>query len=567
MRTRIKSLGSMGLAAGALALACGGDDTPPAPGSYTVGGTVSGLEGSLTLQLNGAQTLSRSGNGAFTFTESLPDKSRYEVSVTASPGEQECTVQNGTGQVSGANVTSVQVSCTERTYTVGGTAEGFTGTLQLRLNGTESLSLTASGPFAFPARQKRGSTYAVDIAAQPQGHRCTLTGASGTVAGNVDTVRAICTPWFAFTSFQSARRVLGQKDFTHNSPDQGGTAGAQTLNGPWGSPVFAGDTLYIPELDSNRILGFNGLPTQNGAAANFVLGQPNFTSTAEGGGRTGLSSPEGSSSDGTRLAVVDKGNNRVLVWNTLPASSASPPDLVVGQPDFDTTEFQCDARSLGLPEDVFLGHGKLLVADSSNNRILVWNSFPTTPGAPADLVLGQTSLTTCAANDADGDGVRDLTATASTLSSPAGVWTDGTRLLVADTGNNRVLVWNEFPTASGQPAQGVLGQSNFTSRTAGLAANRLSAPYSVTSTGQQIFVAEYQNNRVLLWNQFPAAPGAPADTVLGQPDFTSNLRFDPPNGTAPSARSLYQPVGLRLAAPYLLVSDYGNNRLLVFESP
>ncbi|ADO69215.1 hypothetical protein [Stigmatella aurantiaca] len=564
---RIKGLGFVGLAA--WAMACGDDPEPPPPGpqSFKVGGAISGLAGNLTLQLNGVQNLSRNENGPFTFAAPIADKSNYRVSVTASPEDQECTLQGDTGQVNGADVTSVQVNCTARTYTVGGTVEGLTGTLQLRLSGEESLSLTANGPFVFQKRHAKGASYSVTIETQPRAHRCTLTGEGGTVSDNVTTVQVRCTPWFAFTSFQNASRVIGQNDFTSNSANQGGAAGPSTLNGPWGNPSFVGGKLYVSDLDSNRILGFNGLPTQNGAPANFVLGQPGFTSTTASAGRGGLSSMEGTSSEGTHLAVADKGNNRVLLYNTLPTDSNARPDLVIGQPDFDTTPLQCGASSLGLPEDVFIGHGKLLVADSANNRILIWNTLPTTNGQPADRVLGQASFTTCAGNDVDGDGVRDLTATASTLLSPAGLWTDGTRLLVADTGNNRVLIWNQFPTTNGQPADGVLGQTDFTTRTSGVAANKLSAPYIVNSTGQQIFVAEYQNNRVLLWNQFPSAQGAPADAVLGQPDFTSNRRFDPPNGTLPSARSLYQPSGILLAAPYLVVSDYGNNRLLLFESP
>jgi hypothetical protein len=206
------------------------------------------------------------------------------------------------------------------------------------------------------------------------------------------------------------------------------------------------------------------------------------------------------------------------------------------------------------------------VADTSGNRVLIWNSLPTTNGAAANLVLGQGSFTTCEGNDANGDGTPDATAAASTLFSPSGVWTDGTRLLVADTGNNRVLLWNQFPTTNGQPADVVIGQPNFTSRTPATTANGMSAPYLVNSTGQQIFVAEYQNNRVTVWNQFPTVNGVAAHAVLGQPDFTSRERGDPAGGIVPSARSLYQPAGVLLAPPYVVVSDYGNNRLLVFES-
>jgi hypothetical protein len=362
-------------------------------------------------------------------------------------------------------------------------------------------------------------------------------------------------------------RVIGQNDFTSNLPHQDGSPGPATLDGPWGNPVLAGGTLYVGDLFSNRILGFNGLPTQNGAEASFVLGQQNFTTTTEGSGRGGFTSPEGLSSEGTRLALADKGNHRVLLFNTLPTSTAAEADLVLGQPDFTSTGSQCGATSMRLPEDVSLRAGKLIVADTANHRVLIWNTPPTVNEATPDLVLGQRSFTTCASNDDNGDGTSDGAPTASTFFYPAGVWTDGTRLMVADTDNHRVLLWNTFPTTHGQPADVVLGQPDFTSRATATTAQGMNSPYIVNSTGQQLFVAEYQNHRVLVWNQLPTAPGTAADVVLGQPDFTSNNRGDPAPGNAPSAKSLYQPSGVLLASPYLVISDYGNNRLLVFETP
>jgi hypothetical protein len=115
------------------------------------------------------------------------------------------------------------------------------------------------------------------------------------------------------------------------------------------------------------------------------------------------------------------------------------------------------------------------------------------------------------------------------------------KVLVADGGHNRVLVWNTLPTTSG-------------------------APTGVWTDGTRLVVADNGNNRVLIWNQFPTANGTAADLVLGQQDFTTATPFDPPTGDAPSARSLSQPAGILLAWPHVGVPDYGNNRLLVFES-
>jgi hypothetical protein len=566
----IERLGVIGIGV-LMMLSCGEDKPPmpvPDPPTFRVGGTITGLSGSLTLQLNGAESLTRSENGAFTFQSRLVDESEFTVALGTTPAEQDCTLQGATGKVHGADVDSVRVTCAQRTYSLGGTVEGLNGTLLLRIEGGETLSITANGPFTFQTRLPAGGTYAVAVATQPASHECAVTNGSGTVAGNVTGITVRCMPWFELTTFQAATIVIGQNDFTSKLPSQGGSGpGPATLARPWGNPVFAGGKLYVSDSSVSRVLGFNGLPSQNGASASFVLGQPDFTSDMEHSGREGFSVPEGLSTDGTRLAVTDKSNSRILIFNTLPAATAAEPDLVLGQPDFtSTTSSECDRDSLSIPEDVSISHGKLVVADSANSRVLIW-TLPTSNGAPAELVLGQTSFTTCTGNDADGDGLRDAAPTASTLFYPGGVWTDGTRLLVADTDNNRVLLWNQFPTRNGQPADVVLGQPNFITRTANTTSTGMEAPYNITSTGRQIFVAEHVNNRVLVWNQIPTVSdnGIAADVVLGQPDFTSRNAGDPSPGTTPSARSLYRPSGILVAWPYLGVVDYGNNRLLLFE--
>jgi hypothetical protein len=557
-------LGLVGLTV--LMLSCGDDpNPPPGPPKLRVGGSITGLAGSITLQLNGTESLTRSENGPFTFQSEFEDQSTFTVTITQVPAEQDCPVQGATGKLNGATVTSVKIVCTSHTYTLQGTVEGLTGSLQLRL-GDETLSVPGSGPFTFQTRLPKGSTYAVSLVAQPKGHHCSVTNESGTVTGDVTGISVQCRPWFDLTHFQNATVVIGQSDFTSNLENRGGSPGPSTLAGPWGNPLLVDGKLYVSDNGNNRILGFNGLPSQNGAGAAFSLGQPDLTSSTPRSGRDGLSSPNSLSSNGTLLAAADGSNNRVLLFSTLPSSTATAPDLVLGQPDFTSATPRCDARSLSFPEGVFIGHGKLIVADTENNRVLIWNSIPSTSGASANLVLGQSSLTTCASNDTNGDGTVESIPTASTLSLPGGVWTDGTRLLVVDSSNYRVLLWKEFPTRNGQPADVVLGQPDFNTVAETTTAASLRGPRSVTSTGEQIFVAEEENHRVLVWNQFPTTNGAAADVVLGQPDFTSRNPGDPTPGTVPSARSLYQPTGIFLATPYVGVVDRGNNRLVIFES-
>lgn len=85
------------------------------PGSYTVGGTVSGLTGSgLVLSLYpGSQRLAISANGSFAFPLALGNGASYSVSVLSQPNAplQQCTVQQGSGNIYGSSISNIQVNC------------------------------------------------------------------------------------------------------------------------------------------------------------------------------------------------------------------------------------------------------------------------------------------------------------------------------------------------------------------------------------------------------------------------------------------------------------------------
>lgn len=87
------------------------NDTLPPVVSYTVGGSIAGLTGTVTLQNNGGNNLVRSTNGGFTFATALADGSAYAVTVLAQPAGQICTVNNGSGTIATANVVDVAVNC------------------------------------------------------------------------------------------------------------------------------------------------------------------------------------------------------------------------------------------------------------------------------------------------------------------------------------------------------------------------------------------------------------------------------------------------------------------------
>ncbi len=359
----------------------------------------------------------------------------------------------------------------------------------------------------------------------------------------------------ALTTFAAATLVIGQKNFTGAKCDNGnGKPGNATLCGPEGPVASGNKAFYITDTGNNRVLGFKNVPTKNGASAKFVLGQKNLKSAKRGVGTKSFDVPTAVFVAGNQLFVNDYGNNRVLIWNKLPVKSDVPANVVVGQPDFTSTDSATSQSGLDSPElGLVVAGGKLLVADRNNNRIMIWNSIPTTNGADADVVVGQPDFTS-----------NGLDASQTGLNQPEGLWSDGIRLVVADENNHRVLIWNSIPTTNGAPADVVVGQPDFTSHdTDSPTAQNFDSPYGVTSDGTSLYVADTQNNRVLVFSPFPTSNNPTASIVLGQSDFTD--RDINAGNASPSAQTLNFPQGLSIIGTHLVVDDDGDSRYLFFS--
>lgn len=97
--------------------------------SFTVGGTVSGLDSGKTvvLQDNGGDNLTITANGTFTFATALVNGTAYNVTVLTQPTGQTCAASSNTGTIAGANVTNVSVVCSTSTTTTGGTGSSGGG--------------------------------------------------------------------------------------------------------------------------------------------------------------------------------------------------------------------------------------------------------------------------------------------------------------------------------------------------------------------------------------------------------------------------------------------------------
>ena len=268
--------------------------------------------------------------------------------------------------------------------------------------------------------------------------------------------------------------------------------------------------------------------------------------------------------------------------------------LVLGQPDFTTVTENLAATptTLRLPTAVASDGVHVVVADTNHNRVLIWNRIPTNNDSPADVVAGQPNFTSTSLPGGNPN--------AKSMRGPQGVWIQNGRLYVADTQNNRVLIFNRIPTSNGAAADVVLGQPNFTTfvepdltqQKNNVQANQLLNPVSVTSDGVHIFVTDLGYNRVLIWNSIPSSNGAAADVVIGQPDMVSSIAnnafsTDPndttnkqtpvlckvSNGTDANGNPTYPgscnatvsfPRFALAAGNRLFIADGGNDRVLVF---
>lgn len=80
--------------------------------TYSVGGTVSDLSGgNLVLVNNETEALSLSSNGPFRFTLTSSAEAAYSVLLSSQPSGQVCTVANGSGVITNADITDVTVAC------------------------------------------------------------------------------------------------------------------------------------------------------------------------------------------------------------------------------------------------------------------------------------------------------------------------------------------------------------------------------------------------------------------------------------------------------------------------
>jgi sugar lactone lactonase YvrE len=294
------------------------------------------------------------------------------------------------------------------------------------------------------------------------------------------------------------------------------------------------------------------------------------------------------------LYVADTVNNRVLGWSDVTSFlAAQPADVALGQPDLFSSKCN-NGRAAGdvdgLGADSLCGparmavdrQGNLYVADSGNNRVLVYNTpFNASSGEPgagdatADFVYGQAGAFTTRSCNPSG-------ANATTLCNPSAAAIDGAgNIYIADAGNSRVLEFAKAgnpPTASDAIAsrsygQGAVSDFSDTQCADGVAGDPSASNHAMCNPGGvaidasgDLFVADTGNNRVIEIDA-PLGGTQNAARVFGQAgDFTASGCNR--HAMAPGASTLCGPAGLMLdVIGNLWVADANNDRVLEYAAP
>lgn len=383
--------------------------------------------------------------------------------------------------------------------------------------------------------------------------------------------------------------MIGQPDFLHQAAN---ALTAQTLSSPEyialdsnSSPIH----LYVTDASNNRILGWNNaLSFANGAAADLVIGQADFSSSVRGTTANEFASPEGIAVDSKgNLYVADEGNSRVLEFNAPFASCSALPciggnaNLVFGQLG-SFTSGSCNlgaggsepsADTLCEPGAVAVDSvGNVYIADTANDRVLEYNtplqasSEPNSGDTVADLVFGQGA----GGNNFTGGGCNTTSATS--LCSPNAIAIGPSNTVyITDADPSRVLGYTESAAPpTNVTATSVFGESgafNSGSGNCGAPLSGLCRPVGIAlDSSGDLYVADTGNNRMIEFVA-PFASSPTPSIVWGQGGDLA-ATYCNVEGSNPDAQTLCEPQAVAVtAANQVFIADTNNNRVLQYLPP
>jgi hypothetical protein len=285
--------------------------------------------------------------------------------------------------------------------------------------------------------------------------------------------------------------VLGQADFVSGTPNAGVGTSAVGFNENVHMSVCSNGKMFVSDRNNNRVLVYDRVPTANGTAADFVIGQPDFLMNTAATTADSLNHPYAAYCMANKLFVVEQGNHRILVFDPIPTASNPVASYVIGQPGFITNAPGCTASSLNSPYEILRHGDTFFVADGGNHRVLRFDSIPTATGASAAAVLGQVDFTSCLQNKGN------PTPSDSSLAWSNGLAAKGNLLAVSDHTNNRTMFF-DLPVITDQSASKQLGQPDFFTSTNfnPPAANSVTTTKGLIFDQQYIWIGDGGNHRL-----------------------------------------------------------------------
>ncbi|TGL86905.1 hypothetical protein EHQ68_16605 [Leptospira congkakensis] len=230
-------------------------------------------------------------------------------------------------------------------------------------------------------------------------------------------------------------RVLGVPDFVTSGS---GAASASNFNLPMDVSFESSGGMYVSDFGNNRVLYF----PKDANIATEVYGQPNFIMNGSGQTASNLNTNRGIVADSVGgIYIADTGSHRVVYY----PKGASAAIRVYGQLTFTafSSPVSPTTNTLNNPSAVALDQSEnLFVADQIHHRVLVYPRTNLTTGMTASAVIGQFGDFACGADNNDGSCSPSINPSAAILKSPVAVHFDKQgRMYIADSGNNRVLVY------------------------------------------------------------------------------------------------------------------------------
>ena len=346
--------------------------------------------------------------------------------------------------------------------------------------------------------------------------------------------------------------VIGQPDFESRKPRES----LRKLNPEVLELDYKHHRLFVGEQFDNRVLVFDVSPDKLKGAINpdaiAVIGQPDFETTDPAISQERMTMPRNHDRFGAPARLYPEGypaGNRISIVDILagthgdrphaprrPARTHQPPlRRRLSEPlghDRVSPRYWTQGRDVAIDT---VDH-RLFLSDNYGHRILIFqlDRLNRIQDRDAKWALGQKDLWTSDVHSGR---------TASSIKLPLAVEYDTShkRLFVADTWNDRVLVFDMTPgqVSSGMDASYVLGQADFTTRDTTVAANRFyfasregagiypsqsrAAEMAMDRVHQRLFVTDGGHNRVLVFDVHPdrLRSGANAIAVIGQDDFDS----------------------------------------------